>query len=220
VISPLLCNVFLHRLDRDWRPRDGRLIRYVDDLLVICRSQGQAEAALEKLTTLLNDLGLRPKPEKTRIVRLVEGEPGFDFLGFHHRLVRSRPRRGTGAYVFVARWPSQKAVQHARDRIRFLTMRARLVAPVEQVVSEVNRFLRGWTGYFRYGNSASTFDKIRQYALMRVALFVAKQHQRGRLWGFAQVYESPVTLGLISLNGIVIAPRPNRPWRAPVARRR
>jgi RNA-directed DNA polymerase len=220
VISPLLCNVYLHRLDRDWLPVYGRLIRYVDDLLVICRSRGQAEAALEKLTTLLNDLGLRPKPEKTRIVRLVEGEPGFDFLGFHHRLVRSQPRRGTGAHVFVARWPSQKAVQHARDRVRFLTMRARLVAPVEQVVAEVNRFLRGWTGYFRYGNSATTFDKIRQYAIMRLALFVAKQHQRGRRWGFAQVYQSPVTLGLISLNGIVVAPRPNRPWRAPVEHRR
>ncbi|MGO8936360.1 MAG: group II intron maturase-specific domain-containing protein [Mycobacterium sp.] len=42
-------------------------------------------------------------------------------------------------------------MQHARDRIRFMTMRARLAAPVEQVVQEVNLFLRGWAGYFRYG---------------------------------------------------------------------
>ncbi|MHB8499100.1 MAG: group II intron maturase-specific domain-containing protein [Acidimicrobiales bacterium] len=58
-------------------------------------------------------------------------------------------------------------MRHARDRIRFLTMRARLVAPVEQVVAEGNRFLRGWAGYFRFGNSAWTFDKINDYAVMR-----------------------------------------------------
>ncbi|MGH8990712.1 MAG: group II intron reverse transcriptase/maturase [Acidimicrobiia bacterium] len=220
VVSPLLCNVYLTRLDRAWRPAYGRLVRYADDLLVVCRNRGQAEAALAKLTALLNGLGLRPKPEKTRIVQLVEGQPGFDFLGFHHRLVRSRPRRGAGGFVYLARWPSQRAVQHAQDRIRFLTMRARLAAPVQQVVQEVNRFLRGWVGFFRYGNSAHAFDKIRKYALMRIALFLAKRHKRGRSWGYAQVYRSPYNLGLISLNGTVIAPRPNRSWRAPVEHRR
>jgi RNA-directed DNA polymerase len=183
VISPLLCNGYLNRLDRAWRSGYGRLVRYADDLLAMCRSRGQAEAALARLTTLLNGLGLRLKPEKTRIVQLVEGKPGFDFLGFHHRLVRSRPRRGAGGFVFLARWPSQRAVQHARDRIRFLTMRARLAAPVGQIVGEVNRFLRGWAGFFRFGNSAWVFDKISRYALMRIALFVAKRHQRGRSWG-------------------------------------
>jgi RNA-directed DNA polymerase len=142
-----------------------------------------------------------------------------DFLGFHHRLVRSHPRRGASGFVYLARWPSERAVQHARDRIRFLTMRALLVVPVEQVVAEVNLFLRGWAGYFRFGNSAWVFDKIRSYALMRLALFVAKRHQRGRSWGFAQLYRSPVQLGLISLNGIVVAPRPHRPWRAPAEHR-
>jgi len=57
-------------------------------------------------------------------------------------------------------------------------------------------------------------DKIRQYAVMRLALFAAKQHKRGRSWGFAQVYGSPNKLGLVSLNGIVVAPRANKPWRA------
>ncbi len=221
VISPMLCNVYLTRLDRAWRPAYGRLVRYADDLLAVCRTRGQAEAALARLTVLLNGLGLEPKLAKTRIVHLAEGEPGFDFLGFHHRLVRSQPRRGANGLVFLARWPSQRAVQHARERIKeFLTMRARLVAPVEQVVAEVNLFLRGFAGYFRYGNSATVFDKIRKYALMRIALFVGKQHQRDRSWGFAAVYRSPVSLGLVSLNGIVVAPRPNRPWRAPVERRR
>ncbi len=101
-----------------------------------------------------------------------------------------------------------------------MTMRSRLAAPVEQVVQEMNLFLRGWSGYFRYGNSAHAFDKIRRYALMRLALFLAKRHQRGRAWGFAQIYRSPNDLGLVSLTGIVVAPRPNRAWRATVERSR
>src|SRR5665647_2943985 len=124
---------------------------------------------------------------------------------------------GTSQITFLARWPSRKAMQHARDRIRFMTMRARLAAPVEQVVQDMNLFLRGWAGYFRYGNSAQAFDKIRNYAVMRLALFLAKRHQRPSAWGFAQVYRSRDTFGLVSLNGIVAAPRPNRAWRAPLS---
>jgi len=97
-----------------------------------------------------------------------------------------------------------------------MTMRARLAAPVEQVVQDINVFLRGWAGFFRYGNSAREFDKIRKYAEMRLALFVAKRHKRGRAWGFAQICRSRDAFGLISLNGIIVAPRPNQPWRAPV----
>jgi len=55
---------------------------------------------------------------------------------------------------------------------------------------------------------------------MRLALFIAKRHQRGRARGLAQVYRSRDALGLISLNGVVVAPRPNRAWRAPVEHRR
>ncbi|MGH3601907.1 MAG: group II intron reverse transcriptase/maturase [Pseudonocardiaceae bacterium] len=213
VISPLLANVYLHRLDRAWRGAYGTLARYADDALVMCRSKGQAVAALARLTELLAELGLKPKLAKTRIVKLEVGGEGVDFLGFHHRLVRSRARQGHGGFTFLARWPSRKAMQHARDRIRFMTMKARLAAPVEEVVGDVNLFLRGWAGYFRYGNSAHSFDKIRNYALLRLALFLGKRHQRGRAWGFAQLYRSPTELGLISLNGIVVAPRPHRAWR-------
>ena len=213
VISPLMCNVYLHRLDRAWRGAYGTYVRYADDALVMCRSKGQAVAALARLTVLLAELGLRPKPAKTRIVQLTAGGQGVDFLGFHHRLVRSRSVPGRTRVIFLARWPSRKAMQHARDRIRFMTVRARLAAPVEQVVQEINLFLRGWAGYFRYGNAAHAFDQIRRYALMRLALFIAKRHQRGRAWGFARLYRSGDDLGLISLNGIVVAPRPHRAWR-------
>ena len=215
VVSPLLCNVYLHRLDRDWQTRGhGVLVRYADDLVVMCRTETEAERALAALRTLLSELGLEPKQAKTRIVHLREGGEGFDFLGFHHRYVRGRTRLSRHI-TFLARWPSHKAMQHARDRIRELTARERLLLSVEDVVQDLNNFLRGWAGYFRYGNSARPFDRIGTYALARLSLFVAKRHHKPRSYGWLMVaYESPNRIGLINLNGRVVAPRPNRPWRA------
>jgi group II intron reverse transcriptase/maturase len=215
VISPVMCNVYLHRLDRAWSAREhGVLIRYADDALVMCKSREQAEAALARLRQLLAELGLEPKEAKTRIVHLVEGGEGLDFLGFHHKMVRSRGYRGRRGVVFLARWPSNKAMQRARDRIRELTVRSRLLLPVELVVEDLNRFLRGWGGYFRYGHSAIRFAKISNYAAERLALFIGKRHKRGRGFGLSVVaYLSPDRCGLISLNGTVIAPRAGKPWR-------
>ena len=214
--SPLLCNVYLHRLDRAWNTDEhGALVRYCDDLVVMCRSREQAEAALERLTVLLGDLGLAPKAAKTRIVHLVEGGQGLDFLGFHNRLVRGRTPR-SAHLTFLARWPARKAVQHARDRIRSITARSRLLVPVEQIVEELNLFLRGWAGYFRFGNSALMLGQIRNYALSRLALWLSKRGNRRRAWGWGmtQVLLSPDHLGLIRLDGIVVPPRPFRAWKA------
>jgi RNA-directed DNA polymerase len=215
VISPLMCNVYLHRLDRAWdRRAHGVLVRFADDVLVMCATRQQAEAALARLRSLLAELGLQPKQAKTRIVHLVEGGEGFDFLGFGHRWVRSRGWRGKRGSTFLARWPADKAMQRARDRIRELTVRSRLLLSVDTVVQDINRFLRGWAGYFRYGHSTARFNKIRDYAKHRLAIFIGKRHKRGRRFGLNVVaYASPNQCGLISLNGIVVAPRANKPWR-------
>ena len=178
VISPVLCNVYLNRLDRQWAKRGhGVLVRYADDLLVMCKARTEAEDAREALTVILAELGLEPKQAKTRIVRLVEGGEGVDFLGFHHRWVRSRDARFKHV-AFLARWPSRQAMQHARDRVRELTGRDRLRWPIEQVVGYLNRFLRGWAGYFRYGNSTVQFDQITRHADTRLVLLIAKRHQQ------------------------------------------
>ncbi len=215
VISPVMCNVYLHRADREWDERDGVLVRYADDAVVMCWSRSQAERALERLTALLAGLGLEPKAAKTRIVHLEAGGEGFDFLGFHHRLVRSRGLNGKKPVTFLARWPADKAMQHARDRLRELTRRSRLRLPVKWIVEDMNRFLRGWAAYFRFGNSAARFCKIRNYARMRLALVISKRHRRCRGFGWSVVtYQSPNQLGLVTLSGIVVDPRPFRDWRA------
>lgn len=83
-----------------------------------------------------------------------------------------------------------------------------------------NLFLRGWAGYFRIGNSARMFDKIMTHTTDRVCLFLAKRHKRHRRYGWAMLRLSPNRLGLITLEGTVVAPRPNRSWRALVAEHR
>jgi len=213
VVSPLLANVYLHRLDRQWQTQaNGVLVRYADDLVVMCKNRREAERALEALEAILAVMGLEPKLAKTRIVHLAEGGEGLDFLGFHHRWVRSRDRRFRHV-CFLARWPSRQAMRHARDRVRELTARARLRWPVEQIVRDLNRFLRGWAGYFRYGNSTVQFDQIIRHADTRLALWMANRHQQPRRYDWQRLAASHDRLGLVSLNGTIVAPRPNRPWR-------
>jgi group II intron reverse transcriptase/maturase len=212
VISPVLANVYLHRLDRQWARRGtGVLVRYADDLLVLCKTEPEATSALEALAAILGELGLELKHAKTRIVHLREGGEGFDFLGFQHRYVRGRTPRSRHL-TFLVRWPSRQAMQHARQRVREITARERLLLPVEDVVQDLNRFLGGWAGYFRYGNSAQFFDKISLYALGRLAIFVANRHQRPTRFGWWVVARrSPNRMGLIDLNGIIVAPRAYQP---------
>jgi RNA-directed DNA polymerase len=221
-LSPLLCNVYLHRLDRAWQAEEhGVLVRYADDAIVMCQTREQAEAALTRLTALLAELGLEPKAAKTRIVHLAEGNPGFDFLGFHHRLVRGRTPK-SAHLTFLARWPSRKATQHARDRIRQITGRERLWVPAEDIVAELNLFLNGWAGYFRYGNSARVLGQVGNYALWRLGLWLSKRGNRRKAWkwGVTQVLLSPDHLGLASLHRTVIPPRPLRDWRGQAEYRR
>jgi group II intron reverse transcriptase/maturase len=221
-LSPVLCNVYLHRLDRQWQSRGvGVLVRYADDLVVMCRTRSEAEAALAVLETIVAELGLSLKQAKTRIVHLQEGGEGLDFLGFHHRWVRARAI-DKRHIMFLARWPSRKAMQHARDRIREITGRDRLLVPVEVIVTELNLFLRGWAGYFRYGNSARVLGQVGNYALWRLGLWLSKKGNRrhGWRWGVTQVLLSPDHLGLASLHRIVIPPRPFRDWRGQAEYRR
>jgi len=213
VISPCLCNVYLHRLDRQWTERGhGELVRFADDLVVMCRTRAEAERALEALRVILSELGLTLKDAKTRIVELREGGEGLDFLGFHHRWVRGNTP-ASKHLCFLARWPSRQAMTRARGRIRELTDRRRLREPVEDVVQDLNGFLRGWAGYFRYGNSADAFDKITLHAQTRMAGFIAKHHKQRTRYGWWVLRHYPDQIGLISLTGTVVAPRPHRSWR-------
>ena len=205
-------NVYLHRLDRAWETRHrglGRLIRYADDLVIVCRYESQADRALAVLQEELDRLHLALAPAKTRIVNLKprHGE-GFDFLGFHLRWVAD----GRAGVWFLADGPPSEP-SPPRDRIREHTALDRQPWPVDQVVDSLNRFLTGWRAYFRHGNSTAQFGALDHFVDERMMLFISKKHQRdGRWYGRRVLYNSPNRLGLVRLEGTVLAPRPNR-WR-------
>lgn len=210
VISPLLANVYLNRLDRNWQTHHrqlGRLVRYADDLVIMCRWRSHAQRAMAILEAEMEELGLRLHPDKTLIVDLSGGQ-GLDFLGFHHRWAKA-PRR---KLWFLARWPSTRAMARARQRVRELTARSLTTLSTEVVIGRLNRFLAGWAAYFRHGNSARSFDKLQAHAKCRIAIFLATKHQRGTWFGRRIVYAHPTELGIYRLVGTVKAPRPHQ-WR-------
>ena len=179
VISPLLANVYLDALDeawqRDWRHL-GRLVRYADDFVVLCRTRRQAEEALERLREILGTLRLELHPHKTRRVELGLGTESFCFLGCIFRMVRSH---FTGKR-YLYRWPSPQAMKSLRARIRALTDRRRRAGmrDIREVTRDLNPLLRGWGNYFRTGNASQKFQQIDRYVTERLVRLLASRRHR------------------------------------------
>jgi RNA-directed DNA polymerase len=181
VISPLLANIYLHALDEVWAKRGhGELVRYADDLVALCRTQAEAEAALALVRTVFTELGLELHPDKTRIVDLREGRQGFDFLGchFHARVSGRLLERGVRRY-YLHRWPSQRSMKRVRQRVHDLTGRNRNgVKDIRVLIRDLNPILRGWGNYFRTGNATIKFIHIDRYVRRRLVRFLIRRHGR------------------------------------------
>ncbi len=180
VISLLLANVYLHALGLAFADgAHGRLVRYADDFVVMCRSEEQAHAARELARQVLADLGLQLHREKTRVVDLREGREGFDFLGchFHARVSGKLLERGIRRY-YLQRWPSQAAMKRVRQKIKVLTGRGRVGTDIREVISWLNPILRGWGNYFRTGNAAIRFNQIDWYVMGRLRGLMRKRYGR------------------------------------------
>lgn len=180
VISPLLSNIYLHALDEAFADgAHGRLVRYADDFVVMCKSDAQACAARELARKVLADLGLECHQEKTRVVDLTEGREGLDFLGchFHARVSGKLLERGIRRY-YLQRWPSQAAMKRVRQRIKALTGHSRNGTDIRKVISWINPILRGWGSYFRTGNAAIRFNQIDRYVVWRLRGLMRKRYGR------------------------------------------
>jgi group II intron reverse transcriptase/maturase len=204
VISPLLANVVLHELDRLWEDHCrqlGQLVRYADDFVIICRTEADAGEGLRRVGLILARLGLTLHPDKTRVVDVRDGRQGFDFLGFHCRKVESWRWRGKR---YLHRWPSRRAMQRVRDRIKAITApRHRLPEPVEPIVTELNAVLRGWGAYFRVGNTSRQFQQLDSYVRKRLGLFLNKKAGRRGTRRIIPTAELCRGLGVHSLSGTV-----------------
>jgi len=181
VISPLLANIYLHAFDRAWAQRGtGEIVRYCDDFVVLCTTRSQAEQAQRRATAILGELGLALHPDKTRVVDLREGKEGFDFLGCHLHARMSGPmweKYGRVRY-YLHRWPSHRSMKRARAKIKALTGRSRVGMQLEDVIYDLNLFLRGWGNYFRTGNAADKFVTLDRYVAWRLKRLLIKK--RGR----------------------------------------
>jgi RNA-directed DNA polymerase len=89
-----------------------------------------------------------------------------------------------------------------RGKIRARTDRRHARLPLEWAVEDLNRVLRGWGNYFRYGNSARKFAHIDGYVNERLAI-LAKHGLQGRNWATRFNYEWPTQLGVHRLTGTV-----------------
>lgn len=178
VISPLLANIYLHVLDMYWAERYsayGKLIRYADDFVIICRTKQDAETALQMVKQIMGILKLTLHPVKTRIVDI--GRDGFDFLGFHFHKKKARKNGKLLPYI----WPAPEAMKAIRSKIHFITERKRLSNPISEVIKFLNRVIRGWRNYFRLGNSTLKFQQLDRYVRYRLEQWVrATQGSRGR----------------------------------------
>jgi RNA-directed DNA polymerase len=198
VVSPLLANIYMHRYIKAFR-RHGldqkygaQLVTYADDLVVLCR-QG-AHEVLEKTRGWMGSIGLALNEEKTS-VRDARCE-SFDFLGYTFGPMYS-PR--TGGRYNGAR-PSKKAIASIKGAIR-QQLRNGNQAPWPEVVSRLNRTVRGWAAYFCYGSLAKARHDVQRHLYHTVRRFLRRRHKVTGP-GYRQFPEAAVfgELGVLALN--------------------
>jgi len=134
VLSPLLANIYLDPFDQHMAKLGLRHVRYADDFVILCQTEAEARAALEATRAWMEANGLSLHPTKTRIVDASK-PGGFDYLGYHFE--RSR------------KWPSKKARDKFKDKIRELTPR-NSGHSLARIIAATNVYLRGWFEYFKH----------------------------------------------------------------------
>ena len=180
------------------------LVRYADDLVVLCPTRARAEQAQALVETTLVPLGLQLHPDKTRIANLRHGAEGFEFLGFHHRMVESRKNRGRW---WLNKWPSPRAMASIRGKVRDRTSPNRVGWDLNVVVEDLNAVLRGWGNYFRQGNSSAKFGAIDNYVHERMARLASRKHGlSGPNWLDRFTWNWLGDLGIYRLTGTVRYP--------------
>ena len=164
IVSPMLSNIYLNPLDHEMEQRGIEMVRYADDILILCRSQEEAEKALELVRKWTADAGLQLHPVKTRIVDATE-KGGFDFLGYH--------------FERNMKWPRKKSLKKFKDTIRAKTKRTNGCS-LRTIIEEVNRTSRGWFEYFKHSHRTS-FSPLDGWIRMRLRSILRKRvGRRGR----------------------------------------
>ena len=167
VISPLLANIYLDALDHTMAAAHYEMVRYADDLVVLCRTREEATAALTQLTHWVTTAGLQLHPEKTRLVDATRGT-GFEFLGYR--------------FAQGKRWPRKTSLQKLKATLRAKTRRTSGQSLLA-IIADVNRTLHGWFAYFQHSR-VTTFRALDQWLRQRLRSILRKRNRHhGRSTG-------------------------------------
>jgi RNA-directed DNA polymerase len=170
VISPLLANIYLNPLDWMMAESGYEMVRYADDMVVLCRSQEEATDALNKLKGWMEEAGLTLHPDKTRTVEMNLSDSHFDFLGYRFK----RTRRGR-----LIRLIRPKSLKKLRETIKPRTKRNNGKS-METIITDINRTLKSWFAYFKHVHP-SELGEIDQWLRMRLRSILRKRRGgRGR----------------------------------------
>lgn len=150
--SPLLANILLDDLDKELEKRGLPFVRYADDFVIFTKSRRSAERVFSSITRYLTThLRLVVNLEKSRIVPSSEVE----YLGFVFR--------GSRATINV----SDKSIVRFKHRIREITGRSRGIS-MDRRLGELQRFVRGWMGYFGLASQLKLFASLEQWIRRRI----------------------------------------------------
>jgi len=191
VISPLLANIYLHEVMDCWfrdevQPRLGGgsfMVRYADDLVVVCELEGDARRVLEVLPKRFGKYGLELHPEKTRLVRFgrpkdEDDEPGsgnFDFLGFTHHWAKSR----TGKWV-VKRKTAGSRLSRALKAVR-VWLRSHRHKEVATQHRSLVRKLQGHYAYYGITGNAPSLSRFLHEVRREWRKWLGRRSQRAAL---------------------------------------
>lgn len=174
VISPLLANAYLNRLDWEVNERCESkpvMVRYADDFVILSR-KGQGAGLMERLKKWLTHRGLTLNERKTRLVDL--RQEAIKFLGFR---IMGRHSRSGKWYPHVE--PHPKSLKKLREVIREQLNRSTLSRALEEVIPGLNRRLKGWEHYFHYGNSTRAFGQVNRFMVGRLSRWWWRKHGCG-----------------------------------------
>lgn len=174
VISPLLSNIYLDPLDHAMARAGYAMVRYADDLVILCRTPEDAARALEVLRDWTASAGLTLHPTKTRVVDA--RTTGFEFLGYRFEDGTRRPR--------------PKSLERFKETIRAKTRR-NSGESLSRIIASVNGTVRGWFGYFRHSHHW-TFPPLDRWIRRRLrSLLRRRRGLRGISRGRADSYHWP-----------------------------
>ena len=205
VISPLLANIYLNYLDTVWIKhgnRYGKLVRYADDLVVICKNKKQCKNAFNLLQKIMERLELELSPAKTKIVDMWDGEEGFDFLGMYHKRMTKTTREGK-KYRCTGQIPSNKAMNKMRETVRRVVCRRSVLAcDVEKLIKELNPIIRGWRNYYGIKTARKSLNKIDWYIIQSLTRWYNKKRQKRNLCADGNKFLKVISnLGLQRISG-------------------